>query len=80
MSSAMMDAVSECLALLFKVTIKRGSVFGLMIESESRSHLLKLINQLAQVHNEKKTEVQKIEAVISDLHPAGRERPSVDSI
>lgn len=80
MSSATMDAVSECLALLFKVTIKRGSVFGLMIESESRSHLLKLINQLAQVHNGKKTEVQKIEAVLFDLHPAGREGTPMDSV
>ena len=55
--------------MIFVVTIKRGLVFDLMIEAESRSQVLQWIYDASKNHPEK-TEVQAIRQV-SDLHPRG---------
>jgi len=53
--------------MIFIVTIKRGPVFDLMIEAESRSQVLQWIFAAAKVHHAKKTEIQAIRQVL-DLH------------
>lgn len=54
--------------MIFIVTIKRGLVFDLMIEAESRSHVLQLIYDASKNHPEKATEIQAVRQV-PDLHP-----------
>ena len=56
--------------MIFVVTIKRGLVFDLMIEAESRLHLLQLLHDAAKNHPEKATEIQAIRQV-PDLHSGG---------
>ena len=63
--------------MIFVVTIKRGLVFDLMIEAESRSQVLQWIYDASQTHPEK-TEVQAIRQV-PDLHSRGLKRPCMDS-
>lgn len=56
--------------MIFIVTIKRGLVFDLMIEAESRAQVLQWIFAAAKVHHAQKTEIQAIRQVF-DLHSGG---------
>lgn len=55
--------------MILIVTIKRGLIFDLIIEAESRSQVLQWIYDASQNHPEK-TEVQAIRQV-PDLHSGG---------
>lgn len=63
MFSATMESVS--VSLVFVVTIKRGAVFDLMIEAESRYQVLQWLTAAARKHDGK-TEILRIQVLNPD--------------